>query len=68
MTSDPAKAQDAWPPLGLSAARAPGTGSGRPPLLASEALLQGHRCVEILYQGVYYRLQATRQGKLILTK
>ncbi len=40
----------------------------RPPLIESEALLQGHRTVEIQHQGVLYRLQATRQGKLILTK
>jgi len=45
-----------------------GAAAGRPPLLESEALLQGHRTVEIHHQGVYYRLQATRQGKLILTK
>lgn len=36
--------------------------------LASESLLQGRREVAICHQGVIYRLQATRQGKLILTK
>jgi hemin uptake protein HemP len=40
----------------------------RPPLLDSETLLQGHKAVEISHKGVLYRLQATRQGKLILTK
>jgi hemin uptake protein HemP len=41
---------------------------GRPPLLESEQLLQGHRAVEIHHNGELYRLQATRTGKLILTK
>jgi hemin uptake protein HemP len=40
----------------------------RPPLLDSENLLQGHRTVEIHHNGELYRLQATRLGKLILTK
>lgn len=34
----------------------------------SQALLQGRREVRIRHQGQMYRLQATRQGKLILTK
>ena len=41
---------------------------GRPPLLESRQLLQGHRAVEIHHNGELYRLQATRTGKLILTK
>ncbi len=40
----------------------------RPPLVASEELLQGHKAIEISHNGVLYRLQATRLGKLILTK
>jgi hemin uptake protein HemP len=40
----------------------------RPPLLESGQLLQGHRAVEINHNGELYRLQATRTGKLILTK
>jgi hemin uptake protein HemP len=36
--------------------------------LSSEALLQGRRIVEIRHNGEVYRLQATRLGKLILTK
>ncbi|RYF13538.1 MAG: hemin uptake protein HemP [Comamonadaceae bacterium] len=40
----------------------------RPAALASESLLQGRRLVEILHNGEVYRLQATRLGKLILTK
>jgi hemin uptake protein HemP len=43
-------------------------GHARPPLLDSGALLQGHRTVEINHNGELYRLQATRLGKLILTK
>jgi len=40
----------------------------RPPLVASEELLQGHKAIKISHNGVVYRLQATRLGKLILTK
>ena len=36
--------------------------------LDSQALLQGERAVSIRHNGEVYRLQATRQGKLILTK
>lgn len=36
--------------------------------LPSEHLLQGRRVVEIAHNGEVYRLQATRLGKLILTK
>jgi len=43
----------------------------RVPLLApvpSSAVLQGQRSVDIEHQGVIYRLQVTKLGKLILTK
>ncbi len=40
----------------------------RPPLVDSDDLLRGHKAVEIRHNGLLYRLQATRQGKLILTK
>ena len=40
----------------------------RPAPLPSEQLLQGRRLVEITHNGEVYRLQATRLGKLILTK
>ncbi len=65
MTPGPASAAP-----GPSAApeAAGGTAPQRPPLLASEAILQGHKAVEISHNGVVYRLQATRLGKLILTK
>jgi hemin uptake protein HemP len=36
--------------------------------ISSEALLRGQPSVAIHHQGAVYRLQATRQGKLILTK
>jgi hemin uptake protein HemP len=39
-----------------------------PAVLASSDLLQGGRTVEIRHNGELYRLQATRQGKLLLTK
>jgi hemin uptake protein HemP len=38
------------------------------PLLDSSELLRGARLVEISHNGEIYRLQATRLGKLILTK
>lgn len=34
----------------------------------STELLQGHKRVHIAHNGGVYQLQATRQGKLILTK
>ncbi|MBA3772282.1 MAG: hemin uptake protein HemP [Ramlibacter sp.] len=36
--------------------------------LASVELLRGAKSVEISHNGAIYRLQATRLGKLILTK
>jgi hemin uptake protein HemP len=38
------------------------------PPLDSEALLRGGKSVEIRHLGAVYRLQATKLGKLILTK
>ena len=46
----------------------PAADVARPPLIDSATLMQGHNAVEIVHQGVIYRLQATRLGKLILTK
>ena len=34
----------------------------------SSELLKGQKTVEILHNGLVYRLQATKLGKLILTK
>jgi hemin uptake protein HemP len=39
-----------------------------PPILDSQAVLQGRSSVTIEHNGAVYRLQTTRQGKLILTK
>ncbi len=39
-----------------------------PLLLTSEDVLRGHQAVAITHNGALYRLQTTRQGKLILTK
>ena len=36
--------------------------------LSSAHLLQGRRAIEISHNGTVYRLQATKLGKLILTK
>ena len=36
--------------------------------LESESLLKGHKIVEIVHNGSLYKLQATKLGKLILTK
>lgn len=38
------------------------------PVLSSDDLLRGHSSVAITHNGACYRLQTTRQGKLILTK
>lgn len=38
------------------------------PRLQSATLLQGHTSIEIEHRSEIYRLQLTRQGKLILTK
>ncbi|MCZ8251796.1 MAG: hemin uptake protein HemP [Hylemonella sp.] len=58
------EAQRPAPPAGGSATlRLPGG-----PSLDSQTLLQGGRAVSIRHNGEVYRLQATRQGKLILTK
>lgn len=42
--------------------------SGLPCDISSEELLRGQSSVTIAHQGAIYRLQTTRQGKLILTK
>ena len=36
--------------------------------MPSDQLLQGRKAVEISHNGAVYRLQATKLGKLILTK
>ena len=39
-----------------------------PVMISSEAVLRGQSAVDIEHNGQRYRLQTTRQGKLILTK
>jgi hemin uptake protein HemP len=64
------------PPEGTSQDHATpdSTAGGEPPhtrtpvAIRSETLLRGQPYVAIHHQGAVYRLQATRQGKLILTK
>lgn len=71
-------------PATLTASSLPRTGHAsnspiqlpqKAPLLAESALgmdstdlLQGRKCITILHNGMPYRLQATKLGKLILTK
>lgn len=49
-------------------ARGRDEGVTRDRTLPSSDLLQGAKCVQIVHNGAVYRLQATRLGKLILTK
>ena len=42
--------------------------SGAPASCSSSEILRGQKTVEINHNGSTYRLQATRLGKLILTK
>lgn len=39
-----------------------------PAPMSSATVLRGHRSVPIEHEGVIYRLQVTKLGKLILTK
>ena len=50
------------------AATTDGTPAAAPPAIPSEQLMRGQRSITIVHRGVTYQLQATRQGKLILTK
>jgi hemin uptake protein HemP len=54
--------EQALPPAGQHGA----TGCSRS--LSSTELFQGGRSVEITHNGLVYRLQTTKLGKLILTK
>jgi hemin uptake protein HemP len=56
-------------PANASAAAVPSAPSEGPALAVdSSALLQGQKAVAISHNGSLYRLQATKLGKLILTK
>jgi hemin uptake protein HemP len=59
--------QDLSLPLNGLQPKKPCTASHTQPLL-SESLLRGHKIVEIAHNGSLYKLQATKLGKLILTK
>ena len=49
--------------------RGPSASAGAAPrIVPSQELLAGQKTVEILHNGLLYRLQATRLGKLILTE
>ncbi|MDQ7744048.1 hemin uptake protein HemP [Hydrogenophaga pseudoflava] len=50
------------------AAPAQAPAAGAAPVLSSQSVLQGRSQVAIEHNGAVYRLQTTRQGKLILTK
>lgn len=52
------------PPLAVDG----GPASEPPTLLTSHEVLRGQKAVAITHNGALYRLQTTRQGKLILTK
>lgn len=57
------------PRLAPAPAPAASAGPAKPQvMLESSELLRGARLVEIRHNGEVYRLQATRLGKLILTK
>ena len=68
MFTAPAHPSPAGPPT--SSPQGPDTAlSGlSAPVLNSAALLQGQKSVCIVHNGQAYRLQATKLGKLILTK
>jgi|JI10StandDraft_1071094.scaffolds.fasta_scaffold2195820_2 hemin uptake protein HemP len=65
------------PPVCISPRRARDSGlasvsaaptDGAATMLDSQTLLQGRGSVDIRHHGLVYRLQATKLGKLILTK
>ncbi|WP_439587074.1 hemin uptake protein HemP [Hydrogenophaga sp.] len=51
-----------------SDAQQPNAAATELPVLPSATLLRGQKAVAIDHNGLLYRLQTTRQGKLILTK
>ena len=65
--SFPLEPQNAITANPASAPNQPATGT-RSGCVDSTELLRGEKTVEISHNGATYRLQATRLGKLILTK
>lgn len=61
--------QDPTAPAHNTHAASSGTGPATPRFtLSSQNLLRGQKAVAIEHNGATYRLQATKLGKLILTK
>ena len=59
------------PPLAVAGSAERGelpSGTASPAALSSQQLMQGRKAIAITHNGTTYRLQATRLGKLILTK
>lgn len=67
-TPSPGSGQNAPPPQGAAVSNSHPLDRADAPLVESDLLLQGQREIRIAHNGVTYRLQATRLGKLILTK
>ena len=67
MTPSPLRSPAATASHGVGRADGSPADASRAPL-PSDHLFQGRRIVEIAHNGEVYRLQATRLGKLILTK
>ncbi|MDI1270470.1 MAG: hemin uptake protein HemP [Polaromonas sp.] len=61
-------AQPASATLSLPSRRHEHPGAATPAAVDSHELLRGQKAVDIVHNGSTYRLQATRLGKLILTK
>ncbi len=55
-------------PAGNQAAHLSGVAADAGTCVDSDDLLRGRKTVDINHKGATYRLQATRLGKLILTK
>lgn len=55
-------------PTPVPAPTSPASEAPHVPVLPSADLLRGQKVVAIDHNGSLYRLQTTRQGKLILTK
>ena len=68
MNRTAAPSMTAVPQAPAAAPPSPIAAEGLPPVVSSQAVLQGRSSVAIEHNGAVYRLQTTRQGKLILTK
>lgn len=69
MSRTPIPAASASQPSPSDGSASPASPSmGAPACLDSAELLRGQKTVDISHNGLTYRLQATRLGKLILTK